>query len=536
MDEVADRVPARQKAQLHEVADGLLQVYRTLARMQYLDPSWIHTGPHDMTLLLPVCRELAIDDAVIYLYGILPYVDAAGDRGVDFYRGGDFIDFRGEDEIRRGRDPMYADDEEQVMRPWMTPLSSVGNHCTALIYDARKHVLGIFGQMDSGSSDPNLHEGWTTITDGEEMVQNGADDEVENSRDGSKDGDEDEAKSEEGEDGECEDEDEDEDEGDKEDESEENDDNDDDDDNINHWDEMDSRPAPNVLRDMVLWYENLTELPGSGERSGPEWDAELTKPLYVKHGWPGADFDGEAFLVDQARAVAAASAKSRADEPLKKLSDLQSSILTDDSPGMQWHRDAIAGAPNPDREKLPAAQAEVDRLCPGGQSQNPDELPLWELPLLRDELRFTQRSLARLQQELKESEEGEGSGGGAAETHHRIAFAEKMTRIHQMAFDACEADVERMCPGKYLPTESDEESPAATPVEKREEHASAARDVESDMGLLREWLGQVPEEAHGARQAAQHQLETMERKLEYSRVQCREIAAKLEGQASAEAA
>jgi hypothetical protein len=62
-----------------------------------------------------------------------------------------------------------------------------------------------------------------------------------------------------------------------------------------------------VLRDIVRWYEELIELPGDGEYSGTNWDPEITKPLYIKHGWPSTDLDGEAFLVAKARACAEAS-------------------------------------------------------------------------------------------------------------------------------------------------------------------------------------------------------------------------------------
>lgn len=57
------------------------------------------------------------------------------------------------------------------------------------------------------------------------------------------------------------------------------------------------------------------ETPGGGEQSGPEWDAELVRPLYPKHGWPGPDFDGNAFLADQARADAAQHVVSFTDPP-----------------------------------------------------------------------------------------------------------------------------------------------------------------------------------------------------------------------------
>jgi len=149
-----------QKAELHEVADGMLKVYQTLVRMRYLDASLIQEGPHNVDHLLPLYRSLGLDPSIIYLYSILPYVKPGDDGGGgDFFQGGEFADFRDEEDVRQARDPFYSDAAEDAMRPWMTPLSTVGNHHTALIYDARKHCIGIFDQLNSGSGDHNLYEG-----------------------------------------------------------------------------------------------------------------------------------------------------------------------------------------------------------------------------------------------------------------------------------------------------------------------------------------------------------------------------------------
>lgn len=55
------------------------------------------------------------------------------------------------------------------MRPWMAPLSMTGtNHCTTLLYDARKHCIGIFDQWNLGRGDRNLREGWITVGENDE--------------------------------------------------------------------------------------------------------------------------------------------------------------------------------------------------------------------------------------------------------------------------------------------------------------------------------------------------------------------------------
>ncbi|KAK3989934.1 hypothetical protein QBC44DRAFT_369500 [Cladorrhinum sp. PSN332] len=69
MDEIANSLCPAKKAQLHEVADGLLKVYQTLARMRYLDSSWIAQPPYANvgTELLPMWKRFEVDPAIIYL-------------------------------------------------------------------------------------------------------------------------------------------------------------------------------------------------------------------------------------------------------------------------------------------------------------------------------------------------------------------------------------------------------------------------------------------------------------------------------------
>ena len=57
---------------------------------------------------------------------------------------------------------MYAAEENLhvMMRPWITPLSRLGNHKWAILYDAKRHVVGIHDEMAcGGSADRNLFEG-----------------------------------------------------------------------------------------------------------------------------------------------------------------------------------------------------------------------------------------------------------------------------------------------------------------------------------------------------------------------------------------
>jgi hypothetical protein len=291
----------------------MLRVYRTLVRMQYLEESWIVEGPHDLTSALPTCERLQLADSIIYLYSILPYVDhqCANGRGADFFQRSVFVDFRAPDWVEGGRWPLSNEEEEnhdEFMPPWMTPLSAIGNHTTFLVYDAREHIISI---RDEGGQDcdDNIGEGneFRDLTEDEyrRLVEDaGSDDDVplqfgDENWEGS--GDEYE----------------------------------DDSENIwddNLWADLYACRAPNVPRDIVKWYEELTKLPGGGEASSCAWFPEIIKPLYIKHGWPRVDFDGEAFLIDQAREDASRSAGYRHGvEPEQvtlrdQLADLESTL------------------------------------------------------------------------------------------------------------------------------------------------------------------------------------------------------------------
>jgi hypothetical protein len=125
--------------------------------MRYLGPSWINKVPHKIDALLPMYYSCHLDASIIYLYSILPYIDTAGAEEVDFFQGGKFADFRKEKDVKQGRDPFYADSEEEAMHPWMTPLSMLGNHGIVIIYNAREHCMGTLDQGSGGSTDLNLY-------------------------------------------------------------------------------------------------------------------------------------------------------------------------------------------------------------------------------------------------------------------------------------------------------------------------------------------------------------------------------------------
>ncbi|CEJ91450.1 hypothetical protein VHEMI07160 [[Torrubiella] hemipterigena] len=100
-----------QKARLQKVANGMLQIYKTLARMRYLDPLWIVEGPHGIADDIDDYRSFDLEDSVIYLYSILPYLHPDFVGEIDFYAGGEFIDFRNTSCLGQSREPLDDEDE-----------------------------------------------------------------------------------------------------------------------------------------------------------------------------------------------------------------------------------------------------------------------------------------------------------------------------------------------------------------------------------------------------------------------------------------
>jgi hypothetical protein len=329
---IAQSLTPRQKARLHEVADLLLEIYHTLARMRYLDPDWIQPGPHDLREHMPLYHSLHLDPAIIYLYHILPYLDPVVRDRLDFFDRGRFIDYREKDHIEEGRDPAFVGEPAQLLRPWMTPLSMMGNHTDVLIYDAKRHVIGMFGNDYGGSGDRNLHGGMifkTSDAEGRERYVRCWDGvEVECGPEGAEEWERQANRLAEDDDDEGEEEEE-EDEGYKS-RADDEDDDGDEEEEVNDWDEMEARRAPEVLRDIIRWYHELVEIPGNGENDQGMWDEEIVKPLYHKHGWPGQDFDGEGFLVDKVRAEAAMEARSAAERPFRELDSLRCQFERDE--------------------------------------------------------------------------------------------------------------------------------------------------------------------------------------------------------------
>ncbi|KAI5460524.1 hypothetical protein BGZ63DRAFT_387386 [Mariannaea sp. PMI_226] len=493
-----DNLNPSKKAQLKEVADLMLEIYRTLARMQYLDPAWIQEGPHGVDDdLLQMFESHNLDPCVIYLYSILPYVDTGGVAEVDFFQGSEFADFRRSEHVERGRDPFY---DSQVMPPWMTPLSLLGNHQSVIIYDSRKHEIAILDQESGGSTDHNINEVLEAQkdeeSDGEKEEEIERDEEYYDEEEGDEDEDEDDT---------------DEDDGGSE----------------GPFDEMASRPADRVLRDIVQWYNELIEIPGGGERSGREWAKEIVKPLYTKLGWPEADFDGEAFLVEQARASAAATAKYNSEELIREAQIYRGYLEESDSLAMHQRRQKLAESKTTDEEwvsrwelwhaestnchnveRLKDAEAARDRTSIDGHSQKLEELPLWELKQLREDLWSEKRQLKRLEQNFNDISINEGEINQVVQGKLRRAL--KRVAIYQKAYEASKNDAERLCPGKSWPSGPGVETLGFDVKARLEQLTKSIEHSQSWVKDIKNWRTQLPEAATQAKRLAQAKIDQHE--------------------------
>ncbi|KAI5359223.1 hypothetical protein Slin14017_G101250 [Septoria linicola] len=388
---------SNQRQLLHEVADGLLDIYQTLVRMQYLEPERVHRGPHDLSAHQELYESLNLDVSIIYLYSIMPYVDAGRVTEIDFFQGSYFSNFRNKAEMEQGRHPMYGDDED-LLRPWMTPLCGLGNHYGMIVYDAASHGIAMCHQDGGPSSDQQM--GAT-----EQQLENS---------------DPDEGYSSEGEDMWIED-----------DEEEENNDR-------NEWDEMEMRPAKSVLRNMVSRFEDLTELPGTGENSGYKqmWQADVIKLVYRKHGWPGADFDGHAFRVSRVRADADKSAREERDkilEEVRHLKLLDEAVNDDERWLARLHLYHVDQGQRNNCSRLADAEADLERLTP-----EPEEmLVLRTLPIVDaiglDASRNIRASRITLEKMRNESEEERHKFSPPG----RLAYQEKHDAVCLKACQNC---------------------------------------------------------------------------------------------------
>ncbi|KAH8680792.1 hypothetical protein BX600DRAFT_445066 [Xylariales sp. PMI_506] len=460
-----------QKAQLHEVADLLLDIYNTLAHMRYLDPAGIEPGPHQIDQ--QQLDELGLDPAIRYLYSILPYVDIEQAGNSDFLLGGSFADFRVPNDVKEGRDPFSLDpqgddfeaEDGPYMRPWVTPLTALGNHQSVIIYDARKHRIWIIDQEGWDSADLELKDVPTPEAVGA---------------------------------------------------------------NSNSFEHIPSRPTSEVLRSIKDWYRTLKVVPG-GERSDGKWAIEL-EPIYRKAGWPD-HFDGDAFEILQVRAYGASRAVYMAEQPLRAVEKFQAwsqasarnvALLEEDIESAKtsdekwvarfkiWNTKKIA---QKIKEELRDAEEEAARLCPAGVCQRPEDLPLWELEMVRREYESKQGSVERYEEWAEDSKDDPGRMQKFINRQRRL---EREIEIYRQAYEASKADAERECPGETFhsatginPPGSDD---ANEDIQNRKDRISS---LEKEVATFEGWGEQLPNSEGKATGMVQHEIHQLKKRIKW---------------------
>ncbi|PYI32041.1 hypothetical protein BP00DRAFT_425288 [Aspergillus indologenus CBS 114.80] len=482
-----DFISPQQKAQLHEVADLMSEIYQTLVEMRYLDPAGVQPAPHNITALERHFEELQIDPTVQYLYSILPYIDteAAGNRV--FLHGGEFTDFRDVDQLEQGRDPFYGspsdpffeDEDGPYMRPWVTPLTQLGNHGSVIVYDARRHFIWIIDQ-----------EGWSTtdlaLQDVEEKEPVSA--------------------------------------------------------NRNSFEHISHRPAGEVLRDIVRWYHALDEVPSGGD-GWDEWSAleeAQVRGLYQKNGWPDA-FDGDAFEIDLVRSIADFVVEEFSTQPLegvqyykdfidggyRHLAEAEEELRLARTREEEWDarwRMLLAEAQYRRGEVfLGVAEQHADKMCPGSVCLQPQGRPLWEVQFLHEEVEQKKTELAEADQQWTGgSGEQHVLGIDAAQWHKEKHLARRRLAVYQNALEAARLDAERLCPGQTFQSMTGLESLQWAYDWDRDiqvEHDFTVQELES----ARKFLAQIPDEVESVRYEVMDFIQNTEAWLEYSDSKATEI-------------
>lgn len=539
----------KQKARLHEVADLLLEIYQTLARMRRIKASWIQPGPHDLTAHLPLYASLGLDQRVIYLYSIIPCLDpvASSASSACFFETCRFFDPRNEEHVRDAREFFHDEDDPLCeLRPWTTALSQMGQYGAVVMYEARRHVMFFMDNNSTENNDRNLGNGGDEWSVSEEEDE---EDEEEDDEEGKKEGkkeeeeqDEEEAAQEDGEEEEeeekereekgAEQEDE-EDDGDDGEEEEEDEKEEEEAEEEHYFDYLDARAAGAVLRDILGWYRDLVDVPGCAA-DDKEWEGhtDALRAAYRKRGWPGENFDGDAFVVDRARAIPAAEIRF---EPEKVLPSrlyleymVQESEKAEKAALAQGHEKLAAtndvdeewvarwqiwNAERLTRESKDRLMRAEELIAQGRGRQKVEDLPLWEWDKMRRVLEYQQRSLGWLKERL------ENDGTLALPTSQEyIRYDEELIATLQKACVASQADAERLCPGRSISSLDPDESVDGLEMKTKLEYlAGNLRYMEQYVVDTRAWIAQLPEGAGEAMGLAQKAVDEKMKEVEQLR-------------------
>jgi hypothetical protein len=372
------------ESHLQEVSSLLDEIYTTLVNMTFIPATAIKRGPHHINTTAISCRR---DPAALRLMEIMPYVDRVEVeeedevQRTDWLYGGEFDDYRREDLLHEGCDPIKAQNTFWSITPTIVALTSWGtggwngDQTQVLLYDIEYNAIKVwhgedwirFREGENVKRFPQYYEGSITslFKDGVQIPSAGK---LE-----------------------------------------------DDFDLISWFD------APWLLRRILDAYQTLASTPWETSNREEGWGVNVTilPDLLRKNGWPET-FDGDQFNADFIRARHAPSGKGYAEAVYERIENLEGST-TNDPLGIggdinmdkhnikSYEMQARNAEDEQDRwfhvfraqshrwrlqrheNDLIAAKEEAERLCPDGVCVADEDLILWEFHSLEKEYQKRQR-------------------------------------------------------------------------------------------------------------------------------------------------
>jgi hypothetical protein len=139
--------PLYNDVQLQEVAALMDDIYTLLAASTFIRHTAIERGPHQINTTAIPCKR---DPAVLRLMELLPYVDSSQVEESDWLLGGEFMDYRRQDMLREGCDPLLANAFWDYMTPETVALTSWGcggwngDRTFVMMYDTGRHAIRVY--------------------------------------------------------------------------------------------------------------------------------------------------------------------------------------------------------------------------------------------------------------------------------------------------------------------------------------------------------------------------------------------------------
>jgi hypothetical protein len=133
--------------QLQEIAALMDDIYTLLANSTFIPHTAIKRGPHVINITAIPCKR---DPAVLRLMELLPYVDSSQVQESDWLLGGEFINYRRNDMLQEGCDPLRAREYWEYMTPKTIALTGYGHggwngdRTFVMLYDTGKHAIRVY--------------------------------------------------------------------------------------------------------------------------------------------------------------------------------------------------------------------------------------------------------------------------------------------------------------------------------------------------------------------------------------------------------